>query len=448
MSEQYVVTNPSNPVPASIYQDVVILGVDGQPLRDEQNRIKVRRHVTYGYESLPLSGGTMKGSLILKGNPSSNLEAAPKQYVDTAKAKSDSTVKLATKRKIDGVEFDGTADIVHYGTCSTAAATAAKTVACSNWKLVTGAFITVLFTVTNTASNPTLNVNNTGAKRIQYRNATINPEYLAANRVYIFVYDGSAYELIGDINTDTDTKVAEIVTTTNDDYPLVFTGTNDLTANKTEGVRFCKDIKVNPSTKTITANTFKGALSGNATSSSKWATKRTITFSGGATGSGTIDGSGNVTIPLTLAEGSLPTGTMVSWPGKEIPEGFLWCNGATFDKEEYPALYDFLGTNVLPDLRDRTIWGATSANDVGKYLEDGLPNVQGSFTCWGSESMYQPSGAFRRSDPTWSSGWEIKTPYTNGWQAITFSSQRDNAIYGNSAKVQTRGYQALMIIKS
>lgn len=62
--------------------------------------------------------------------------------------------------------------------------------------------------------------------------------------------------------------------------------------------------------------------------------------------------------------------------------------------------------------------------------------------------MYQPSGAFRRSDPTWSSGWEIKTPYTNGWQAITFSSQRDNAIYGNSAKVQTRGYQALMIIKS
>ena len=48
MSEQYVVTNPSNPVPASIYQDVVILGVDGQPLRDEQNRIKVRRHVTYG----------------------------------------------------------------------------------------------------------------------------------------------------------------------------------------------------------------------------------------------------------------------------------------------------------------------------------------------------------------------------------------------------------------
>lgn len=62
--------------------------------------------------------------------------------------------------------------------------------------------------------------------------------------------------------------------------------------------------------------------------------------------------------------------------------------------------------------------------------------------------MYQPSGAFRRSDPTWSSGWEIKTPYTNGWQAITFSSQRSNAIFGASQRVQPRSYQLLMIIKS
>lgn len=82
MSEQYVVTNPDTPVTASIYQDVVILGADGQPLRDEQNRIKLRRHVTYGYESLPLSGGTMKGSLYLKGDPTGAKEAVPKDYLE------------------------------------------------------------------------------------------------------------------------------------------------------------------------------------------------------------------------------------------------------------------------------------------------------------------------------------------------------------------------------
>ena len=86
-----------------------------------------------------------------------------------------------------------------YGTCSTAAGTAAKVVSLSGFKLQTGAEVTVRFTVTNTASSPTLNVNNTGAKPIQYRNAAIAAGYLAANRTYRFVYDGSSYELVGDM---------------------------------------------------------------------------------------------------------------------------------------------------------------------------------------------------------------------------------------------------------
>ena len=111
--------------------------------------------------------------------------------------------KLATKRTIDGVSFDGSANIHHYGTCSTDAGTAAKTVTLANFVLATGAEVTVRFTVTNTASNPTLNVNGTGAKAIQYRNAAIPAGYLAANRTYRFVYDGSSYELVGDVDTNT-----------------------------------------------------------------------------------------------------------------------------------------------------------------------------------------------------------------------------------------------------
>ena len=56
---------------------------------------------------------------------------------------------------------------------------------------------------TNTADNPTLNVNSSGAKAIQYRGAAINAGYLAANRTLEFVYDGSAYQLIGDLDTNT-----------------------------------------------------------------------------------------------------------------------------------------------------------------------------------------------------------------------------------------------------
>lgn len=91
-----------------------------------------------------------------------------------------------------------------YGTCSTAAATAAKTVAVQDGKfsLETGARVAIKFTVTNTAANPTLNVSGTGAKAIMYRGSAINKSYLAANRVYDFIYDGTDWELIGDIDTN------------------------------------------------------------------------------------------------------------------------------------------------------------------------------------------------------------------------------------------------------
>lgn len=115
---------------------------------------------------------------------------------------------LAAKRTIDGMQFDGSANIHHYAECSTAAATAAKTVTLSGFTLATGARIIVRFTVTNTAANPTLNVNGTGAKAIQYRNAAISAGYLAANRLREFVYDGSAWELIGDVDTNTTYSVA------------------------------------------------------------------------------------------------------------------------------------------------------------------------------------------------------------------------------------------------
>lgn len=113
--------------------------------------------------------------------------------------------QLTNTRKIDGVNFNGTADVTHFATCSTAAGTAAKTVDVTGFNLVSGARVTIKFTVTNTAANPTLNVNGTGAKTIKYRGSAIPAGYLAANRVYEFVYDGTDYLFMGDINTDTNT---------------------------------------------------------------------------------------------------------------------------------------------------------------------------------------------------------------------------------------------------
>ncbi len=116
--------------------------------------------------------------------------------------------KWATPRIIDGVSVDGSANITHYGTCSTEAATAAKVLTCTGFALALGSRITVCFTVTNTAANPTLNVNGTGAKAIRYRNAAIAAGTLAANRTYDFVYDGTYYQLVGDVDTNTTYSLA------------------------------------------------------------------------------------------------------------------------------------------------------------------------------------------------------------------------------------------------
>ena len=145
-----------------------------------------------------------KGRATAVVNRAIKLPAAPTSVSGNA----GTATKLATARTIDGVSFNGSANIIHYGTCSTAAETAAKAVNCTGFVLATGARIAVRFTVTNMAANPTLNVNATGAKAIRYRNAAIAAGYLAANRTYDFIYDGTYFQLIGDIDTNTTYAVA------------------------------------------------------------------------------------------------------------------------------------------------------------------------------------------------------------------------------------------------
>ena len=152
-----------------------------------------------------------------------------------------SAAKLTTARTIDGVSFNGSAAITHYGECSTAAATAAKTVALTGFSLVTGARVMVKFTVTNTASSPTLNINSTGAKAIMYRGSAITAGYLAANRVYEFVYDGTDWELVGDINTNT------TYTSLKNPYALTIQGNGTTLTNGTYDGSAAKTVNITPS---------------------------------------------------------------------------------------------------------------------------------------------------------------------------------------------------------
>lgn len=118
---------------------------------------------------------------------------------------------LKTARTIDGVSFNGSANISHFGTCTISGSTG--TVACTGYSLSAGSWVAVFFPSTNntTSTDPLLlNVNGTGGKQIKYYTGSdesipANANIFCTNRTYLLVYDGSQYyRLVGDLDTHTE----------------------------------------------------------------------------------------------------------------------------------------------------------------------------------------------------------------------------------------------------
>ena len=81
-----------------------------------------------------------------------------------------------------------------YGTCSTASNTSAKVVICDDFSLFTGAEITVKSTNASTTDTITLNVNDSGAKNVDFSACGNKPyDEIKANGCYGFVYDGTSW---------------------------------------------------------------------------------------------------------------------------------------------------------------------------------------------------------------------------------------------------------------
>ncbi len=101
----------------------------------------------------------------------------------------------------------GNKGIFNEATCSTAAGTAAKEIATApkSFSLVSGAKILVTFTNAITVANATLQVGSATAKPIYYHGAALAANLVKAGSVLLLVYDGTKYNIVGDLDTDTDT---------------------------------------------------------------------------------------------------------------------------------------------------------------------------------------------------------------------------------------------------
>ena len=130
-----------------------------------------------------------------------------------------------------------------------------------------------------------------------------------------------------------------------------------------------------------------------------------------------IDGQKKI-IPLTTDTGTgAAVGTLIQQYKKVPMSGYLYCDGSTFDENDYPALYMYLGSNVLPDYRECVMVGAEqnttdtiATHDVygeGEFKDDQLqshkhntgfnPNGYSQFT---SQNNYMTVGYGRNDTET------------------------------------------------
>lgn len=127
---------------------------------------------------------------------------------------------LTTARYLDGVSFNGSTSIVHYGTCSTGTNTTAKTVTLQGsptFNLDTGVrvFVKFVYAVSIDDGNAyTLKVGSTTAKPMRRRGTNLAPISLEipADSVMEFVYDGTYWCLVGYTPTNYPTITQEEIT--------------------------------------------------------------------------------------------------------------------------------------------------------------------------------------------------------------------------------------------
>lgn len=123
--------------------------------------------------------------------------------------------------------------------------------------------------------------------------------------------------------TTQDKNVYQSASTTSNFRPLLMGHTNTTSASSL-GTAVTNQAYVNtaiyaqPSTGTIYATKFSGALVGNSDTTTKWKTARTITINGDFTGSVSLDGSANVSFNLWNYYGKVSVGNTNNYPYHRI----------------------------------------------------------------------------------------------------------------------------------
>ena len=144
----------------------------------------------------------------------------------------------------------------------------------------------------------------------------------------------------------------------------------------------------------------------------------------------------------------------------DVPEGWLECNGAAVSRTKYARLFKKIGTKYgagdgsttfnLPNLHHRVLEGTNTTNEVAKYQEAGLPDIEGALYGYGDRSGFgDANGAFweKQSQPRLPALGEVVPGLTSTYIA-GFRANRSSNVYGKSETNQMASLRLMAIIKA
>lgn len=148
----------------------------------------------------------------------------------------------------------------------------------------------------------------------------------------------------------------------------------------------------------------------------------------------------------------VPVGSIVPYAANTPPDGWLVCDGAAVNREDYTELFAVINTTYgsgdgsktfnLPNFINKTFWGGSSS---GTVKAAGLPNIKGTISAFTTVTSVK-TGAFSAS--TSQSETYAGTAQWSGYKiSPSFDASKSNAIYGKSSTVQPPALQTLIIIK-
>lgn len=131
------------------------------------------------------------------------------------------------------------------------------------------------------------------------------PQFTVNEKGLITAASNKTITLPSDKNTDTKVTQSAVITTAGE-YPIIL-GYNTATTAVTNTVNKTSTLTYNPNTKILTAPTFKGALTGNADTATKFKDAQSVTLTGDVTG--TVSSQAGWSLATTLANSGVTAGS-------------------------------------------------------------------------------------------------------------------------------------------